>query len=102
MDAVIAKMRADWAVVSVARREAGEWTAQDESEIGDAIKASIAAKDAAMVACWSRWLADLSAWVVAWNLVCRGSERRMREAAKAHREQGAVTAGDHAGKGSKR
>ena len=48
------------------------------------IMAATGRKDAAMLACWSRWLADLSAWVVAWNLICRGSEARMREAARAH------------------
>ena len=85
MNAVIAKMRADWTVVSEARRASGEWSAQDEAEIGEAIKAAVASKDAASLACWSRWLADLSAWVTAWNLVCRGSEQRMRNAAKAHK-----------------
>lgn len=83
MDAVIGKMRADFVLVAASRRESGEWTEADEKEIGAAIKAAIDKKDQAMLACWSRWLADLSAWVTAWTLVCRGSERRMREAAKA-------------------
>lgn len=88
MDALIAKMRADWVVVAAARRESGDWTEQDEQEIGEAIKAAVAAKDRNVLACWSRWLADLSAWVTAWNLICRGSEKRMREAAMANKLKG--------------
>lgn len=72
------------ATQAASRRGDGMWSEQDAADIGDAIKASIAAKDAVMVACWSGWLADLSAWVTAWNLICRGSERRMMEAAQAH------------------
>lgn len=85
MDALIAKMRADWVVVAAARRETGDWTQQDEQEIGEAIKAAVAAKDRNVLACWSRWLADLSAWVTAWNLVCRGSESSMKAAAREQR-----------------
>ncbi|MER2518612.1 MAG: hypothetical protein ABTR92_19815 [Candidatus Accumulibacter phosphatis] len=84
MQGVIHKMRADFALVSENRRAAGEWSDQDVSEIGAAIKAAIATNDAAMLACWSLWLADLSVWVMAWNLICRGSEARMREAARTH------------------
>ncbi len=83
MDALIAKMRADWIVVAEHRRAANEWTVEDEIEIGQAIKAAIDAKDRNIIGCWSRWLADLSAWVTAWNLICRGSEASMRAAAKA-------------------
>jgi hypothetical protein len=90
MDEVIAKMRADWVVVAKARRESGEWTAQDEEDIGDAIKDAVARNDAPAVACWSGWLADLSAWVVAWNLICRGSEQRMRDAARSHKSSKGV------------
>ncbi len=93
MDALIAKMRADWVVVAAARRESGDWTEQDEQEIGEAIKRAVAAKDRNVLACWSRWLADLSAWVTAWNLVCRGSEACMKAAA---REQRANPSGDKA------
>lgn len=85
LQAVITKMRADFVLVAESRRASGDWSAQDEKEIGEAIKAAIASKDRrAAVACWSRWLADLSAWVTAWNLICRGSEARMREAASAN------------------
>ena len=87
MDALIAKMRADWLVVAENRRQAKEWSAEDEIEIGQAIKAAIETKDRNAIACWSRWLADLSAWVTAWNLVCRGSEAAMRTEARKHREQ---------------
>ncbi len=86
MQSLITKMRADWTVVAEFRTASKEWTAEDEADIGQAIKAAIDAKDRALIACWSRWLADLSAWVAAWNLICRGSEAAMREAAKKHKE----------------
>ena len=87
MQELIAKMRADWTVVAAHRVAAKEWTTEDEIEIGQAIKAAIDAKDRNAIACWSRWLADLSAWVTAWNLICRGSEAAMRAEARKHREQ---------------
>ena len=86
MEAVIAKMRADWTVVANSRVESGDWTAADEAEIGAAIRASIDAKDRNAIACWSRWLADLACWVVSWNLICRGSEARMKAAAQEAKE----------------
>ena len=87
MDALIAKMRADWAVVAEHRVAAKEWTPEDEIEIGQAIKAAIDAKDRNAIACWSRWLADLSAWVTAWNLICRQSEAAMKAAARENRKK---------------
>jgi len=88
MQELIDKMRADWSVVAAHRVAAKEWTKEDEIEIGQAIKAAIDAKDRNAIACWSRWLADLSAWVTAWNLICRGSEAAMRAAAKEHKANG--------------
>ncbi len=84
MQAVVAKMRADFVLVAASRRVDGTWSEKDAADIGTAIKAAVEAKDKALVACWSGWLADLSAWVTAWNLICRGSERRMMEEARAH------------------
>ncbi len=84
---LVAKMRADWAVVSEFRRESGDWTEGEVADILAAIKAAIDAGDRNAISCWSRWLADLSAWVTAWNLVCRGSEAAMRTEARKHREQ---------------
>ncbi len=88
MQAVITKMRADFTVVAEHRREAKEWTAEDEADIAAAIRRSIEEQDLNALASWSRWLADLSAWVTAWNLICRGSEARMREAARANKLKG--------------
>jgi len=85
VDQLIAKMRADWLVVAESRRSSGDWTEEDERDIAQAIKAAIEAKDRNALACWSRWLADLSAWVTAWNLICRGSEASMKSAARAER-----------------
>jgi hypothetical protein len=88
MQELIDKMRADWSVVAAHLVAAKEWTKEDEIEIGQAIKAAIDAKDRNAIACWSRWLADLSAWVTAWNLICRGSEAAMRAAANEHKANG--------------
>lgn len=87
MDAVIAKMRADWSVVAAARKGSGEWTDSDEADIAAAIRSAIEAKDRTVIACWSRWLSDLAAWVTAWNLICRGSEAAMKCAARENREK---------------
>jgi len=84
---LVAKMRADWSVVAQFRRDSGDWTESEEADILAAIKAAIDAGDRNAIACWSRWLADLSAWVTAWNLICRGSEAAMRAEARKHREQ---------------
>ncbi len=88
MQAVITKMRADFTVVAEHRREAKEWSPEDEADIAAAIRRSIEEQDLNALASWSRWLADLSAWVTAWNLICRGSEARMREAARANKLKG--------------
>lgn len=61
MDLVIAKMRADFALVAAARRKSGDWSAEDERDAGLAIRAAIEDGDAETIACWSRWLAGLSA-----------------------------------------
>lgn len=83
MDDVIKKMRADYVLVAARFLETGEWSKEHEQKIGAAIKGAIASDDRLMLACWSGWLANLSSWVTAWNLVCRGSELRMREAVQA-------------------
>ena len=56
-DAVIAKMRADWSVVSASRKGSGDWSDADEADIAAAIREAIKAKDRTVIACWSRWLA---------------------------------------------
>lgn len=87
MDAVIQKMRADWAVVATERKALGDWSETDSLEIANAIRLAIDENDRDAIACWSRWLADLSAWVTAWNLICRGSEAEMKRKAKEAREK---------------
>lgn len=85
MEQLIAKMRADWPLIAESRRATGDWTEQDEQEIGAAIKAAVDSKDAAVIAMWARWLADLSAWCCAWRLIVRGSEAAMRAKAIEHK-----------------
>jgi len=87
MEQMIAKMRADFAVVAENRRAVGEWSPEDEKDIGLAIKAAVDSRDPDMVACWARWLADLSAAICAWSLIVRGAEGRMREQARVERQK---------------
>jgi len=87
MNAVVEKMRADWILVSEARKASGDWTDEEAQDIAAAIRAAIEAKDRTVIACWSSWLADLAAWVTAWNLICRGSEAEMKRKAKEARGQ---------------
>lgn len=86
MNTIIQKMRHDWPVVAEDRRACGDWTAADEAEIGQAIKAAVAAGDADQIALWARWLADLSSITLAIRVA--GITRRMRDAARAQREGG--------------
>lgn len=78
MDQMIKKMRADFELVGKARCEAGEWTAEDFAEFGRAIKTAIDSRNIDSMALWARWLADLSAGVVFFNMVIRGAEAGMR------------------------
>jgi len=85
MENLIAKMRADWTIVAADRVARGEWTAEDEEDIGLAIKAAVTSGQRETIAMWARWLADLSAWVCARNLIVRGAEAGIRAAAAEER-----------------
>lgn len=87
MELIIAKMRADWPVVAADRRSCGDWTEQDEKEIGAAVAAVVAKKDADSICMWARWLADLSA--IAMGLKVASVTKKMRDQAKKQRD-GAV------------
>lgn len=89
MEQMIGKMRADFGVVAEARKAAGEWSDSDVRDFGAAIKAAIDAGDSTVLALWARWLADLSAGVVFFSLVVRGSEAAMRARVAADRAQAA-------------
>lgn len=83
---VIQKMRADFARVAEVRKQRGDWTAEDEAEIGAAIKAAIDKGDPDMISSWALWLADLAASIAAWDLIVRGSMARMRAEAEEWRK----------------
>lgn len=86
MNEIIAKMRADWAIVAKDRRDAGEWTETDEAEIGEAVKAAVDSGKEEQIILWSRWLADLSASTIALKAIILGIDTRIRDAARKHRE----------------
>ena len=86
MDSMIKKMRADWVVIAEDRLACGEWTAEDEVQIGEAVKAAINGGKAELITCWARWLGDLAASTVALKAIALGIDARMREAARKHRE----------------
>lgn len=97
MEQLIAKMRADFALVAEERRGRGDWDEAMERDIGLAIKAAIDGKDVEMIACWAAWLADLAAQITAFSLIVRKSESRMREMAREERAKR-----ESAGKGGAR
>lgn len=86
MDSIIKKMRADWVVVAEDRRACAAWSAEDEAQIGEAVKGAIASGKADQITCWARWLGDLAASTVALKAIALGIDARMREQARKHRE----------------
>lgn len=78
MQLMLNKMRADFELVAKARRESGEWSEEDVKEFNAAIKQAKDANDHTNLALWARWLADLAAGVVFFNLVVRAAEAGMR------------------------
>lgn len=80
MKTIIAKMRADWVVVAEDRRALGDWSEDDEQEIGSAVRAAIQKGDQDLIALWARWLADLSA--ITLGLAVAKVTDKMREQVK--------------------
>lgn len=85
MQKLIEKMRADWGVVAEDRRRTGDWSEEDETDIGAAVKAAVAGGNEELIACWARWLSDLAATTVALKAIALGIEGRMRAKAAEHR-----------------
>lgn len=85
MDLMLKKLRADFDLVARARLEAGEWSEDDIKEFSACIKACVDGKDHVNLASWARWLADLAHSVIFFNMVVKGSEVAMRNAAAAER-----------------
>lgn len=65
MNGLIEKMRADLVLLGSARVASGEWDKGDERAIGQSIKAAIEANDDDLIGNWARWLAALSARLLA-------------------------------------
>ena len=86
MESMIKKMRSDWVVVAEDRRSCGEWSEEDEMQIGEAVKAAIASGKPDLITCWARWLGDLAATTIALKSIALGIDSRIREAARKHRE----------------
>lgn len=86
MEAMIKKMRADWTVVTLDRKQAGEWSDTDEQEIGEAVRSAIDSGEAGAITLWARWLADLAATSITLKAVIVGIDSRIRDAARKHRE----------------
>jgi len=59
-DEVLAKMRADWAVVTESRKASGYWTEADEADVVSAIQQAIAGSDDGIVKAWADWLSTLA------------------------------------------
>lgn len=85
MELTIAKMRADFGLVSTACKESGEWSEADIKEFGAAIKAACESKDDACIILWARDMAIRANAVLYHQLVVRGVEASMRARAAAER-----------------
>lgn len=83
---IVEKMRSDFDLVAKERIRRGEWTDADAKEIGAAIKAHVDSGDVDHIMLWASWLSDLASAIVAWGLIVRHAEARMRDAARQVRE----------------
>lgn len=70
MKEIIEKMRTDFVLIGDHRIKSGEWTEQDFEDVGAVIKTAVASNEPTQILTWSRWLADLSAWVIAYRMIC--------------------------------
>ncbi len=86
MNDIIAKMRTDWTVVAKDRRECEAWTAEDEAQIGEAVKAAVASGKEEQIILWARWLGDLAASTIALKAIILSIDTRIRDAARKQRE----------------
>lgn len=78
MEKIIEKLRADWPIVAEARRASGEWSKEDEDEIGKAIKAAVESKDLSTLTLWSHWMSELATGVTYFRLIVRAAESAIR------------------------
>lgn len=83
----IDRMREDFVEVVRDRRANGLWTADDETEIGNLIKAAVqgASGDMSLLECWQRWLAREAEEIRQWRSRVRDVEKRIHAEAKAAR-----------------
>jgi hypothetical protein len=86
MESMIKKMRADWVVVAEDRLACGEWSEEDEAEIGEVIKSAIATRKEDQIICWARWLGDLAASTIALKAIALGINAKIREAVRKEHE----------------
>lgn len=78
---MIEQMRLDFPAAA----KAEEWSAEEQADIGAAIKAAIAAKDAEALAYWSKRIADGAARWRAWCERVRAAEAAIKAEAEAKR-----------------
>ena len=78
-------MRQQWRQVAQARQEAGQWTNDDEQEIGAAIRAAIDSADAPRVALWAGWVSGLFAEITALRALYAGLGGRIKAQAMQQR-----------------
>lgn len=78
---MIEQMRIDFPAAA----KAEDWTVEEQADIGAAIKAAIAAKDAEALAYWSRRIASAAARWKAWCERVRAVEAAIKAEAEAKR-----------------
>lgn len=82
IEELLEKLRADLDFVAKARVKSGDWSEADIADINRAIRTAIKSQDLVAVANWAKYLADMAAAMVAWGMVIRNAELRIREAAQ--------------------
>jgi len=81
--------RDDWKVVAADARESGNWTAEDEAEIGAAVASDLERGDPVIVEAWAYWLARQAENVRRLQAMAAQAESRIRACIAADRKEAA-------------
>ena len=85
--ALIDKLRADFRLVADHRRQSGDWTEDDERQIGESIKASIAAGNPETICMWALQFSDLAHVITTCAMAIRIAEGRIRAQVQRERDE---------------
>ena len=86
----IAKLHADFKMVSTNRQKEGEWTKQDAQDIGLSVKAAIDAGNYAAVVFWAQEIGVIASQYVGFRSMLLAAEARMLAQARRDRDDRAA------------